>query len=406
MTDYFTTDFFVNNRKRLQDELGSNLVVLAANGLLQRSADTTFPFRQDSNFWYLTGITEPDYVLVINGEGTFLIEPKRWEHRDQWEGAVDKKYLKTRSGVDEIVEHHEGWTRLDLLLRKYKKVHTLAPAEKYIEHFGFYTNPARASLLEALGKHRKLEIVDIRKNLARQRQVKQKPEIQAIQKAINITAAALKVVRNRLDRYKTENEISADITRTFIRRGASGHAYEPIVGAGRNAATIHYQDNNQPVSHGDLLLMDVGAEYLGYSADITRTLAVGKISKRQREVYGAVARVQKYAMSLLKPGVDMKKYEADVDKFMAAELHKLGILSDVSDKKKLKRYYPHLTSHFLGLDTHDAADYTRPLEPGMVLTVEPGIYLPDENIGVRIEDNVLITADGIKVLSDKIESKL
>lgn len=402
MTEYFTAEFFAGNRKRLQDELGANLIVITANGLLQRSADTTFPFRQDSNFWYLTGVNEPDFVLVMNGSSTFLIEPKRDAHRDQWDGVIDKKAIMSVSGITEILEHHSGWTKLDVLIKKYKKVHTLTPAESYIEHFGFYTNPSRGALLAALGKHRRLELVDIRKNIARHRQIKQKPELKAIQKSIDITAAALHSVKNKIDKYKNEREIVADLTREFIRRGADGHAYQPIVASGRNAATIHYIDNNKPVANGEFLLLDVGAEVCGYSADISRTYIVGKESKRQRQIYNSVLKIHESALKLLKPGVNMKEYEAEVDKLMAVELKKLNLIDDISDKKKLKKYYPHLTSHFLGLDTHDAADYTRPLEPGMVLTVEPGIYIPEENIGVRIEDNVLITKDGVNVASSKI----
>lgn len=406
MTDIFTTDFFEGNRARLQAATGSELLVLSANGLLQRSADTTFPFRQDSNFWYLTGVKEPDFVLVINGTGTFLIAPKRDEHRDQWDGAINKKAIRQLSGIDEILEYHDGWNRLDKLLKKYRKVHTIAPFEPYFEHFGFYANPARGVLLAELGKHRKLEIVDIRKTIAGLRQVKQVQELAAIREAIRITGEGLRVVRKWLANYKNEREIVADLTREFIRLGADGHAYQPIVAAGQHAATIHYVANDASIENGDLLLFDVGAEVCGYSADITRTFAYSAPSKRQLAVYAAVERVHHAALKLLKPGVDMKKYEAEVDKIMAKELLKLGLLDDVDDKKKLKKYYPHLASHFLGLDTHDAADYSKPLEPGMVLTVEPGIYIPEENIGVRIEDDVLITETGVQVLSENIPDEL
>lgn len=406
MMEIFTSDFFIGNRDRLQTELDSQLIVLSANGLLQRSADTTFAFRQDSNFWYLTGVDEPDFVLVINGSGTFLIAPKRDSHRDQWDGAIDKKALKALSGIDEIVEHHDGWNRLDKLLKKYKKVHTIAPAEAYLDHFGFYANPARGALLTALQKHKKLEIVDIRKVIARQRQIKQPIELAAIQRAIDITARALARVQKRLPRYKNEREIAADLTHDFIHAGAHGHAYTPIIASGKHAATIHYIQNNRPVDPTKLLLLDVGAEVSGYSADITRTYAVSKPSKRQREVYRAVLEVHDTALELLKPGVDMKTYEQQIDKIMARQLKKLGLIDDVADKKKLKKYYPHLTSHFLGLDTHDAADYQRPLEPGMVLTVEPGIYIPEENIGIRIEDDVLITENGVQNLSASLPAVL
>lgn len=406
MTDIFSSDFFSGNRDKLQAELDSNLIVLSANGLMQRSADTTFAFRQDSNFWYLTGVDEPDFVLVLNGTGTFLIAPKRDSHRDQWDGAINKKAMREISGIDEIVEHHDGWNQLDKLLKKYKKVHTIAPAEVYLEHFGFYANPARGMLLSALQKHKKLEIVDIRKQIARMRQIKQPAELAAIQRAIDLTARSLTRVQKKLAQYKNEREVVADLTHDFLHAGADGHAYTPIIASGRNAATIHYVKNNQPIDPAELLLLDVGAEVHGYSADITRTYAVAEPSRRQRDVHRAVMEVYTAAMNLLKPGVDMKSYEQQVDKLMARQLKKLGLLDDVEDKRKLKKYYPHLTSHFLGLDTHDAADYQQPLEPGMVLTVEPGIYIPEENIGIRIEDDVLITKDGVKNLSESLPTAL
>jgi Xaa-Pro aminopeptidase len=405
-TSIFEADFFTANRKVLLDRSGARVIALAANGLLQRSADTTFPFRQDSNFWYLTGIEEPDYTLVITDSETFLISPKRAEHRDVWDGAIDKKALKAQSGISRIMEYHAGWIQLDLLIKKHKKVHTIAPAEAYLEHFGFYTNPARQKLLTAISKHRKAEVVDIRKVLAYQRQIKQKPELRALQTAIDITASTLKDVQKRLDLYKTEYEISADITQGFLARGASGHAYQPIVASGKNAATIHYVQSNAEVLPNNFLLLDVGAEVSNYSADITRTYQVGSLTPRQQAIYQAVLRVKAAATELLCPGVLMKEYEQKVDALMALELKELKLISDIHDKKQLKKYYPHLTSHFLGLDTHDAADYFLPLEPGMVLTVEPGVYIPEEGIGIRIEDNVLITSTGVDNLSAALLTNL
>ena len=406
MTDIFTADFFINNRQKLLQQTEAKLVVLSANGLLQRSADTTFPFRQDSNFWYLTGVSEPDYVLVLEQDEVFLIAPKRADHRDQWDGLIDKRAVKSISGIKQIVEHHEGWTKLDMLLKKHKKVHTITPVEAYFDHFGFYANPSKGVLLSSLAKHRKLEQVDIRLNIARLRQIKQPEEIQAIQKAIDITARSLKSVKRKLSKYTNERQIVADLSRDFINASADGHAYQPIVATGGNATTIHYIKNNQDIHANDLVLLDVGAEVQGYSADITRTYSTSTPSKRQISVHKAVLSVQEQAFALLKPGIDMKKYEKTVDSIMAIELKKLGLLDDVNDKKRLKKYYPHLTSHFLGLDTHDAADYKQPLKAGMVLTVEPGIYIPDENIGVRIEDDVLVTDDGIKVLSSGLPTSL
>ncbi|MDB5182487.1 MAG: hypothetical protein JWO47_271 [Candidatus Saccharibacteria bacterium] len=402
----FTSEFFSKNRQRLLESSEAELIILSANGLLQRSSDTTFPFRQDSNFWYLTGIEEPDYILVIGSEVTFLIMPPRAEHRDLWDGAVDIKALQTTSGIEEILDHHAGWNKLDHLIKKIKKVHTITPVEAYFDSFGFYANPARGALLAALKKHRSLELIDIRKHIARLRQIKQEVEIMALQRAIDITAETLTEIRNNIETYKTEYELVADITSGYIRRGAAGHAYQPIVAGGGNAATIHYMSCNAELADNDLLLLDVGAEFKNYSADISRTWSRGKPSARQKAVFKAVEKVQQAAFKLLKPGVTFKAYEQQVDDLMAIELKELGLINDITDKKKLKKYYPHLASHFLGLDTHDAADYELPLAPGMVLTVEPGIYIPEENIGVRIEDNIVITKTGNKILSAALPHNL
>lgn len=402
----FTSEFFSGNRQRLLTAVDAELVVLAANGLLQRSADTTFPFRQDSNFWYLTGIEEPDYIVVFGASEQFLIMPPRGEHRDLWDGAVDVNALQKISGITEILDHHAGWNKLDRLVKKLKKVHTITPAEPYFESFGFYANPARGALLAALKKHRSAEFIDIRKPLARLRQIKQAVEVAALQKAIDITIDTLESRHKKLASYKTEFELVADITAGFIRGGASGHAYQPIVASSGNAATIHYMRCHDDLADNSLLLFDVGAEYNNYSADISRTWAFGQPTQRQKDVHAAVERVQAAAFKLLKPGVNFREYEQQVDEIMAAELVGLGLLTDVTDKKKLKKYYPHLASHFLGLDTHDAADYEMPLAPGMVLTVEPGIYIPEERIGVRIEDNVIITKTDIDILSKRLPSSL
>lgn len=402
----FNSDFFAGNRQRLVNGFGTQgVLVLSANGLVQRSSDTTFEFRQDSNFWYLTGINEPDYILVISPDEEFLVAPKRQEHRDLWDGKIDLDKIKETSGIENLFEHFDGWNKLDRLVKKYKKIYTITPADKYIETFGFYTNPARSTLLDNLKKHRSAELVDIRKDIARLRQIKQLCEIDAIKKAIEITESALRKVTKKFDKYKFEYQMVADITGEFIRLGAQGHGYSPIVASAENATTIHYVDVNGSISSNDLVLFDVGSEFNNYSADISRTYCL-KASKRQKQVYQAVIDAQRYAFSLLKPGVKLREYENKVDEYMGVKLVELGLIKNVDDKKAIKKYYPHLTSHFLGLDVHDAADYDMPLAPGMVLTVEPGIYIQDEGIGVRIEDDVLIVEGGYVNLSEAISPRL
>lgn len=406
MSSLFSHEFFTKNRQSLVSDTRAKLIVLTANGLLQRSADTTYKFRQDSNFWYLTGVEEPDYTLVIYENDSYLIEPKRSEHRDLWDGAVDKEGLLARSGIHDVLDHHTGWNKLDKQIKSTSKVHTIAPAEVYFEHFGFYANPARAALLGQIEKHKKAQVVDIRKDLARLRQIKQVPEIEAIKLAINTTLKSLEKVKNNLKKYKAENQIVADVTRDFIRGGCAGHAYSPIVAYGQNATTIHYVDTDASIGDSGLVLLDIGAEYSNYSADITRTFSIGKPSKREAKVHKSVVAVKKYATELIKPGIKLREYEKKVDIRMGEELKKLGLISRADDMKSIKKYYPHLVSHHLGLDTHDAADYDLPLAPGMVVTIEPGIYIPEEGIGIRLEDDVLVTASGCLNLSDSLSTSL
>ncbi len=409
MKSHFTSDFFAANRARLRELFqGTVPIVIAANGLLQRGGDSSFPFAQDANFWYLTGIDEPDLLLVMDKDKHYLIVPGRSDSRQAFDGSIDAVALTARSGIETIYADDAGWKKLDAQLRKVKQVATVVPAPAYIGQYGLYTNPARAALLQRLkSSDEALEVLDLSLHLARMRMVKQAPELAAIQAAIDITLATLREVSKpaRLARYGHEYEIEADISRGFRRRGAEGHAFAPIVASGARAVTLHNIANNGPLTAKELLIMDIGAEVEHYAADITRTVSLGTPTKRQRAVHAAVFDVQQYAMSLLKPGVLLHDYEKDIEHYMGEKLRALGLIKTISHEA-VRSYYPHATSHYLGLNVHDAGEYDRPLEPGMVITVEPGIYIPEEAIGIRIEDDVLITATGVKVLSRKLPGSL
>jgi Xaa-Pro aminopeptidase len=398
---YFKSDFFKGNRQALIHKTEAELIVLTAHGMMQRSGDTTYPFRQESNFWYLTGLDKPDFLLVIGdgGKTEFLIAPVRDVHHDSWDGILDYDVIRDRSGITTILENDQGWEKLRDLKRKSSKIHTIIQTDSYIDIYGFYTNPSRKRLTDALEGGSSTELVDIRRDIAYLRQVKQPAEVAALESAVQITVESLDDVRRNMAGYHFEYEMAADITKGFIMRGALSHAYQPIVASGVNAANIHYMDITAPMIRGDLLLADVGAEVENYSADITRMFCATRPSTRQKQLHKLIESVHGYARSLLKPGITLRSYELDVDRVMAEHLHQIGLLRKLKDRKHLKQLYPHLTSHFLGLDTHDAADYDRPLEPGMVVTVEPGIYIPSERIGIRLEDDVIITDRGSRVLS-------
>ncbi len=409
MKSHFSSGFFAGNQQKLRELFtGTAPIVLTANGLLQRGADSTFGFAQDANFWYLTGIEEPDIILVMDRGEEYLIVPKRSASREAFDGHVEYGELKQRSGVKAVYDDASGWAKLEERLGKVKHVATAGAPPAYVEQYGMYTNPARGALNKRLKNlNPDLEFVDLHTHLVNMRMVKQPEELAAIQAAIDITIIGIKEALRpaKLREYTYEYQVDAELARNFRRRGAAGHSFEPIVAGGQRACTLHNVANDGRLLKNELLLVDTGAEVEHYAADITRTVSLGKPTKRQQQVHAAVLEVQQYALDLLKPGVLMKPYEQQIEHFMGEKLKELGLIKTMSHKN-VRKFYPHATSHFLGLNVHDVGDYERPLEPGMVLTVEPGIYIPKEGIGVRIEDDVLITKTGTKILSAQLSRKL
>ncbi len=403
----FDASFFKGNRERLRSLFtGTAPIVLTANGLLQRNSDSTFPFRQDSNFWYLTGLEDPDLILVIDKHKEYLIVPGRSDSREAFDGQLDVEAFRECSGIEDILDEKTGWKQLDSRLKKVHHVAVLAAPTEYVETHGMYTNPSRRRLATRIQKSNdSLELLDLRPHLTRMRSIKQPQELAAIKTAIQVTATTLKKLhRKGFDKFDYEYEVEAAISAGF-RKSNAQHAYAPIVAAGANACTLHYVTNNAAMTTGDLVLLDVGAEISNYAADITRTYAASEPTKRQLQVWEAVIDVQKYATELLKPGVIMHDYEKQIEHYMGEKLRELGLIK-VIEHDAVRTYYPHATSHFLGLDVHDIGDYDRPLEAGMVLTVEPGIYIPEEGIGIRIEDDILITEQGAEVLSAGLPREL
>jgi Xaa-Pro aminopeptidase len=402
----FDSTFFIGNRDRLRQLFtGTAPIVIAANGLMQRSVDEAYPFYQDRNFWYLTGISEPDLILVMDKSKEYLIVPPRETVREQFDGAIDTDHLRRVSGIQTIFTAKEGWKQLTQRLKKVQHLATLGANPPYIDFLGMYTNPARVELQKRVkDANPAIELLDLRTHLARMRMIKQPVELQAIQAAIDCTIDTLKEVQRLQQRskYAYEYEIEADLTRGFRRRGADGHAFAPIVASGERSCVMHHASNSAALANGDVVVIDVGAQVNFYAADITRTYILGeRASRRQEQVHIAVQEAQNYAYSLLKPGVLLSAYEKQLEAFVGEKLRELGLIKTI-DHDAVRRFFPHATSHFLGLDAHDAGDYDHPLEAGSVLTVEPGIYIPQEAFGVRIEDDVLITADGNTILSAQL----
>jgi len=399
----FDANFFSGNRSRLIESLPEGVVVaIAGHGQLQRNGSNTYDFRQDSSFWYLSGLVEPDLVLIFSAERELVLLPKRDASYRTFNGEIKIEELVRNSGIPTFIE--ADWAKgLKSELADAKCIFSLLPIAPYISQAGIYVNPARqrlgSVLNEVLPKH---QIEDIRPHLGRLRMIKQPIELAAVKQACDITTAAFESIKNALPTFKSEAEILRAVKSEMFRAGADDMAYSPIAAAGDSSTVLHYHLHNRQISKHDLILIDAGAEKNFYASDITRTYSVSSPTTRQQAVHAAVIAIQKQALNLLKPGLNLKDYEKAVRDFAAGQLATLGLKTD---ELSIKKYFPHSTSHYLGLDVHDSGDYGQ-LHTGVVLTVEPGIYIPEEALGVRVEDNVVITDSGYDNLTAALNKEL
>ncbi len=402
-----SSEYFSVNRANLSKKVDSSIpIILTAAGEVQRSADAAYRYRQDMNFWYVTGIDDPGYVLVIHNDTPALICPKQSRVKSIFDGVLTHEEIKSISGIGTVLTHEAGNHYLKKLLEGHKKIASLLPANALQRHYAIAPNPARDRLIKRLKRIRSgLEIMHIGKEFAGLRMRKQAVEIEAMQSAIDCTVEAFEKVKAQIANLSNEYELDGIMTGYFRSQNAK-HAYEPIIAAGQRASILHYASNSEVYTASDnMLLFDVGAEVFNFAADISRTYSIGKPSSRLRDVHAAVCCVQEYAYGLLKPGTTMREYESKVEAEMGHHLKSLGLIS-VEKRAEIRQYFPHATSHHLGLDVHDAADYDAEFEEDMVLTVEPGIYIPNESLAVRVEDNIRITKTGVDILSSALSTDL
>jgi Xaa-Pro aminopeptidase len=403
-------ELFISNRKRLLKDLKSHaVVVLNANDIMPTNSDGTLRFRQNSDLFYLTGVDQEETILVLcpdfpdkkYREVLFLRETN--EHIATWEGhKLTKDEAKALTGIETVLWLSEFWKLFHMMMVMGDTEHVyLNTNDHYRAESGVITREMRfvKTCMEKYPLHRYERLAPI---MHRLRSIKSKFEIDLLQEACNITEKAFRRVLKFIRPGVKENEIEAELIHEFIRNGSRGHAYEPIIASGANSCVLHYIDNDKACKDGDILLLDVGAEYANYNADLTRTIPVnGKFSKRQKDVYNAVLRVQREAMKLLKPGEKYFEYHKQVQKIMEAELIGLKLI----DKKDVKnqdanrplfmKYFMHGTGHHLGLDVHDVGSMYHTMQIGQVWTIEPGIYIREEGLGVRIENNVVIQKNGL-----------
>ncbi|HCQ29903.1 MAG TPA: X-Pro aminopeptidase [Flavobacteriales bacterium] len=398
---------FTANRKRLRNLLPHGaLAVFNANDIMPTNADGTMPFKQNSDLFYFSGVDQEETILVVfptavnpaHREILFVRETN--EEIAIWEGEKLTKEKATEvSGIKTVywtsqfeqIFHSLMQQAESVYLNKNEHARAASPVETRDDRF-------RKWCMEKYPLHQYHRVAPLSTTL---RAIKSPLEVELIQTACNITEGGFRRVLEFVKPGVMEYEIEAEYLHEFIRNRSKGFAYEPIIASGFDSCVLHYVNNNKECLDGDILLMDVGAEYANYASDMTRCIPVnGKFTQRQKDVYNAVLRVMREAVKMLRPGTLHEEYHKEVGKIMESELIGLGLLDkhDVAkqDPKNplYRKYFMHGTSHHMGLDVHDVEDRNRPFEAGMVLTCEPGIYIREESLGIRLENDILITEDG------------
>jgi len=400
-------NLFMKNRKKFTAEMKpKSVAVFNSNDIYPVSADSTLPFAQNRDIFYLSGIDQEESILLLCPDAPYehlreiLFLRETNEHIAIWEGEkLTKERAFEVSGIKSVY-----W------LQDFKKV--LNEIMTYTETMYINTNEHYRASVETETREARFikswkaeypahNVAKSNPVLQRIRSVKELEEIDLIQHACNITEKGFRRLLPFVKPGVAEYEIEAELIHEFVRNRSKGFAYTPIIASGNNANVLHYIENNQVCKAGDLILLDVAAEYANYSSDLTRTIPVsGRYTDRQKAVYNAVLRVKNEATKMLKPGVLWKQYHVEVGKIMTSELLGLGLIdkADVQNENPewpaYKKYFMHGTSHHLGLDTHDYGLLHEPMKPNMVFTVEPGIYIPEEGFGIRLEDNVVVQETG------------
>ena len=423
--DRINKELYIRNRSKFISQLEDGaLAVFNSNDIYPISADSTMPFQQHRDILYLSGVDQEESILVLfpgsknenHREVLFLRETNA--HIAVWEGEkLDKQMAYETSGIKTVY-----W------LEQFQSIFKQMMAEAstvYIntnEHLRANTevetredrNTKKLKIDYPAHQYRKSAPI-----MHRIRSVKEQEELELLQKACNITEAGFRRLLGFIQPGVWEYEIEAELAHEFLRNRSKGFAYTPIVASGKNACVLHYIENNKQCLDGDVILLDVGAEYANYASDLTRCVPVnGRFTARQKQVYNAVLNVKKEAEKLLVPGTILADYHKEVGNIMERQLLDLGLIdqTDIKNQKPewpaYKKYFMHGTSHFLGLDTHDVGIWNEPIQAGMVFTCEPGIYIPEEGLGIRLEDDLVVQASGapfnlmrnIPIEADEIES--
>ncbi|GKX68672.1 aminopeptidase P family protein [Inconstantimicrobium mannanitabidum] len=394
-------DVFINNRKNLLEKVEDNsAIILFAGKAPVKSADEDYAFTPNRNFYYLTGVDEPTHILVLtkingtNKDTLFVLRPDL--EKEKWVGKSIRPNEATEvSGIEDV----QYLDTFEAVINRLIVTESIENIYFDLERRSIDDEKSVAEVFASkiTSTYPQVKIKDIYNKISELRLIKSEEEIEEMRKAIKITIEGVESLMKNSKPGMKEYELEAYFDFVCKTNGAKDYAFKTIAAAGKNATILHYVDNNSEIKDNDLVLFDLGAQINYYNADITRTIpANGKFTDRQKEVYEAVLRVNEKVTKSIKPGVNILEWNNQATELIAEECINLGL---IKDKSEVRKYYWHSIGHSLGLDTHDVGKRDVEFKPGMVYTVEPGIYIEEESIGVRIEDDVLVTEDGYEVLT-------
>ncbi|MGK0422431.1 MAG: Xaa-Pro aminopeptidase [Polaribacter sp.] len=404
------SQLFIKNRKNFASEMKPNsLAIFNSNDTYPISADSTMPFEQHRDIFYLSGVDQEESVLMLFPDcpnknlREILFVTETNDHIAVWEGAKLTKEMALETSGIKTVYWLQDLEKVLFEMTTYCDTFYINTNEHYRANTETETREDRFTK-RLLAKYPAHAVAKSNPILQRLRSVKDPIELALMQQACDITGKGFRRILDFIKPGVFEYEIEAELLHEFVRNRSKGFSYTPIIASGNNANVLHYVENNQECKAGDLILFDVAAEYANYKSDLSRTVPVsGKFTKRQKAVYNAVNHVKKEATKMLLPGTLWKEYHVEVGQLMTSELLKLGLLdkADVQNEDKnwpaYKKYFMHGTSHHIGLDTHDYGLLHEPMQANNVFTVEPGIYLPKEGFGIRLEDDVVVQEKGAPI---------
>ena len=400
---FMNKDAYIENRSRFMENIENNSIVLLFAGKpCKKTGDELYQFTPNRNFYYLTGIQEEEHIVVLSKFKDIVSEKLFLKDLDlameMWNGkTLRDSEGKEISGIEDVLYMKEFNSHINRLINGSEEINLYLDLDR--EAIDEADSIANIFAKEIKNKYPQVTIKNLSSKIAPLRMIKSEQEIAEMQKAIEITIGGVKSLMKNAKVGMKEYELEAYFDFECKTKGVKDFAFRTIAAAGKNATILHYVENNSELKDGDLILFDLGAQWNLYNADITRTFPVnGKFTDRQKEVYEAVLRVNKAVIKKIKPGVDYKELNTWARDLIAEECIKLGI---IKEKEEVSKYYWHSIGHSLGLDTHDLEMQGREFTftEGMVFTVEPGIYIGEENIGIRIEDDILVTKDGCEVLT-------